>query len=299
MIVTLLSILGAHSIALPLSPAFPAHELQYILDQSQASMLLSSAKFESKAQEVMREGLEVKPKHIKLDKLMGAHAQEKVVLEGAKDGEGGMMLYTSGTTNRPVSVKSIHNIQLAHSFSERSPTTPISNDSTSPVPHRSMDLLSVRSPPPRPPTTPYPRDHKRYLCAPLCRILNRVPIPLQCDRSVGAIRFALRLTFTISKIQTHHIFYCRAYSIQPPSILFLRALTGAENSRQKSNLPPTPPPQHLWLCRSAYAYKESLVRPLIRQCPPRALRHDRSRHGSLLRPPFLLSRRRLSRVAIA
>lgn len=103
-LVTLLSILGAHSIALPLSPAFPSHELQYILEQSQASLLLSSAKFEGKALEVLNEGLETNPKLVKIEKKMSGAEHVKIVLEGPSDGEGGVMLYTSGTTNRPVSV---------------------------------------------------------------------------------------------------------------------------------------------------------------------------------------------------
>lgn len=100
---TLLSILGTHSIALPLSPAFPPHELQYILDHSQTSMLLFSNKFEGKAVEVLKQGLEGSPKHVKLGKKLGGATYEKVTLEDPTDGEGGMMLYTSGTTNRPVS----------------------------------------------------------------------------------------------------------------------------------------------------------------------------------------------------
>jgi malonyl-CoA/methylmalonyl-CoA synthetase len=111
--VTLLSIFGAHSIALPLSPAFPAHELQYIMDQSQASMLLSSAKFDGKAQEVMKEGLEAKPQHIKLEKKLGDSEHEKVTLQDSTDGDGGMMLYTSGTTNRPVSLNARRRSTLA------------------------------------------------------------------------------------------------------------------------------------------------------------------------------------------
>ena len=103
-VVTFLSILGAHSIALPLSPAFPAHELQYIMDQSQASMLLSSAKFAIKAQEVLKEDLSTHPKHIKLEKKLGGADHAKVNLEGTRDSGGGMMLYTSGTTNRPVCI---------------------------------------------------------------------------------------------------------------------------------------------------------------------------------------------------
>lgn len=65
-------------------------------------MLVSSEKFEGKAEEVLREKLEKVPKYVKLEKKMGGGAHAKVTLEGPEDGEGGMMLYTSGTTNRPV-----------------------------------------------------------------------------------------------------------------------------------------------------------------------------------------------------
>jgi malonyl-CoA/methylmalonyl-CoA synthetase len=104
--VTLLSIIGAHSIALPLSPAFPPHELQYIMDHSQASMLLTSGKFKEKAQQVIDEGLEGTPKLISLEKRRGeSTSQEDVQLDGSSEGAGGMMLYTSGTTARPVRYK--------------------------------------------------------------------------------------------------------------------------------------------------------------------------------------------------
>lgn len=70
-------------------------------------MLLSSEKFEGKAEEVLKEKLEKAPKHIKLEKKMGGGAHTSVTLEGPEDGEGGMMLYTSGTTNRPVRIPSL------------------------------------------------------------------------------------------------------------------------------------------------------------------------------------------------
>ncbi|KAL8717018.1 MAG: hypothetical protein Q9225_005706 [Loekoesia sp. 1 TL-2023] len=50
-----------NSIAVPLSSSFPASELRYILDNSEPLMLLSSAKFQSKAEEVLKEGLGNKP----------------------------------------------------------------------------------------------------------------------------------------------------------------------------------------------------------------------------------------------
>ncbi|RFU30886.1 hypothetical protein B7463_g5461, partial [Scytalidium lignicola] len=103
-VVTLLSIFATHSIALPLSPAFPVHELQYILDQSESSMLLSSSKFEAKAQEVVKPGLVSNPKHVKLEKKMVGGAGGQIVFEGSTESDGGMMLYTSGTTNRPKGV---------------------------------------------------------------------------------------------------------------------------------------------------------------------------------------------------
>ena len=69
--------------------------------------MLSSEKFEGKAEEVLKEKLERAPKHIKLEKKMGGGVHTKVTLEGPEDSEGGMMLYTSGTTNRPVRIPSI------------------------------------------------------------------------------------------------------------------------------------------------------------------------------------------------
>lgn len=101
---TLLSIFGVNAIALPLSAPFPANELKYIMDQSQASMLLSSKKFRKKSEEVLATGLEGSPKHIMLEKIMSSESVEKVELSGESEGKAGMMLYTSGTTNRPVSV---------------------------------------------------------------------------------------------------------------------------------------------------------------------------------------------------
>ena len=99
---TLLAILAARSIAVPLSPAFPAPELQYILNHSEAMMLLSSVKFTSIAQEVLRTELDVEPIFLLLAKFQGGGAHEKVALEKSKPGGAGLMLYTSGTTNRPV-----------------------------------------------------------------------------------------------------------------------------------------------------------------------------------------------------
>ncbi|GAB1310265.1 Malonyl synthetase [Madurella fahalii] len=103
-VVTLLAILAAKSIAVPLSPAFPAPELQYIVNHSEALMLLSSAKFAPKAQEVLRTELDAEPIYLQIDKFQGGGEHQNVTLEKTDSDSPGMMLYTSGTTNRPKGV---------------------------------------------------------------------------------------------------------------------------------------------------------------------------------------------------
>lgn len=106
---TLLSILASNAIAVPMSPAFPAHELQYIVNQSAALMLLASDKYQEKAQEVLKEGLEHQPISAKVEKRFeAAPSSSGVELNAVPDEKGGMMLYTSGTTNRPVRRSSKH-----------------------------------------------------------------------------------------------------------------------------------------------------------------------------------------------
>ncbi|KAL8719828.1 MAG: hypothetical protein Q9181_008012 [Wetmoreana brouardii] len=83
---------------------FPASELRYILDNSEALILLSSAKLQSKADEILKEGLETRLIAGTVEKKFeGSQASESVQLEPISDDKSGMMLYTSGTTSRPVS----------------------------------------------------------------------------------------------------------------------------------------------------------------------------------------------------
>jgi acyl-CoA synthetase (AMP-forming)/AMP-acid ligase II len=99
----MLAIFAARSIAVPLAPAFPIPELQYILNHSEASLLVSSSKFGSKAIDVLATELPAKPAFLQLEKHCGGSPRDEVVLEETCPEKEGMMLYTSGTTSRPVS----------------------------------------------------------------------------------------------------------------------------------------------------------------------------------------------------
>ncbi len=101
--VTFLSILAHDAVALPLSQGFPANELRYIVENSQAAIFLSTTKFEHKANEVLYGELEHKPLLKVSDKIeAGAERNGEIKLEATTRNNGGFMLYTSGTTSRPV-----------------------------------------------------------------------------------------------------------------------------------------------------------------------------------------------------
>ncbi|KIX07014.1 uncharacterized protein Z518_04990 [Rhinocladiella mackenziei CBS 650.93] len=104
-VVTFLSILSHDAIALPLAHTHPSSELRYILENSEAALFLSTEKFQDKAKEVVKEGLNHTPKLEILSKIeTGAVSAENVKFSGQSIDHGGFMLYTSGTTNRPKGV---------------------------------------------------------------------------------------------------------------------------------------------------------------------------------------------------
>lgn len=120
--VTLLSIFACDNIAVPLSSGFPASELRYILENSEAVTLVSSRKFEDKAAEVLREGLDhlpSKPDLSIVEKRRHGSGQDEVQLVPLPMNKGGMMLYTSGTTSRPVCIPPTYSLRHAYSFRRR------------------------------------------------------------------------------------------------------------------------------------------------------------------------------------
>jgi len=80
-------------------------------------MLLSSEKFQSQADDVLKEGMETKPINYKQDKIMMGKTDDYVTLEEPTSDKGGMMLYTSGTTNRPKGVLLPQDVLTAQSRS--------------------------------------------------------------------------------------------------------------------------------------------------------------------------------------
>jgi malonyl-CoA/methylmalonyl-CoA synthetase len=102
--VTFLAILAHEAIALPLSHSFPASELRYLLENSESKLLLSTSKFATKAKEILKEGMLYKPVLSITGEVEWASSgnNESIEVDGASSGLGGFMLYTSGTTSRPV-----------------------------------------------------------------------------------------------------------------------------------------------------------------------------------------------------
>lgn len=117
--VTLLSCLASNAIAVPLAPSFPASELRYILNHSQALALLSTPKFDKLAKDVLSDGLDTAPISAQVAKMeQGSQSTSSVELTGSADtAEGGMMLYTSGTTARPKGVLLSHLTLIAQAQS--------------------------------------------------------------------------------------------------------------------------------------------------------------------------------------
>ncbi len=117
-IVTLLSIIASGAIAVPLAPAFPTNELQTILNDCSATMLLSSEYYHKKASEILQAGVKKPPVLETLSRPthpLKASPTEMTTFEtGQGTDRSGLMLYTSGTTGRPVRLNHCIQTKDAH-----------------------------------------------------------------------------------------------------------------------------------------------------------------------------------------
>lgn len=165
MIVMLLSILSADAVALPLSPAFPTSELKYVLDNSEAVMLLATETCSLKAREVLNSDLlNSLSCDIRSDLGNEPVTNTATELEDVDENhlQGGVILYTSGTTSRPVSPftrLSFNLLQygcMSNRVIERSSDPPISNNYASKITYKSMELHTKRSSSPSSTFTPHP-----------------------------------------------------------------------------------------------------------------------------------------------
>ncbi|KAH0566036.1 hypothetical protein GP486_000557 [Trichoglossum hirsutum] len=122
-VVTLLSILANQSIAVPLAATLPVVELRYLLSKCQASMLLLKPQDDSrdvlmalKEELVTREigGVPVEGFH---EKSEANFTLKDLQWEDMAEAEGGIMLFTSGTTSRPKGVLLPQSVLTAQSRS--------------------------------------------------------------------------------------------------------------------------------------------------------------------------------------
>jgi malonyl-CoA/methylmalonyl-CoA synthetase len=143
--VIFLAILAHEAIALPLSHSFPASELRYLIENSNAKLFLSTPTLKKKADEAAEVGLQQKPLLSVVDQIKrGSTGELTVEMVEASTGRGGLMLYTSGTTSRPVGIKLLHRQRKLHAdcLPERSALKHCRHHSTGQILDGSMEICT-------------------------------------------------------------------------------------------------------------------------------------------------------------
>ena len=98
-----MSIIASGAIAVPLAPSFPISELKYVVDHCEANILFASGKNWDKTQELLKNTESESLSVFRVEELFSNEQKgAQVRLEEAHINDG-MMLYTSGTTSKPVS----------------------------------------------------------------------------------------------------------------------------------------------------------------------------------------------------
>ena len=176
-VVILLSILSAGGIAVPLSPASPVGELKYILEDSQAKTLIATEKYAQKARDVLS-AVDWKPEL----KIRGKTESRVGSMLDIETGDiryptvevtgGGLMLYTSGTTSRPVCMYLVLCGRLTRI--ERRVAVSDSPHRAGEVTGQSMGVFIFGLRPPSPPAASYSRDGQCAVSPAASRVMHRV-----------------------------------------------------------------------------------------------------------------------------
>ena len=257
---TFLSILACDSIAVPLSSGFPASELRYILENSEAVTLLSSGKFQEKAEEVLKEGLDHLPRKPVLnvvEKRLTGNGEDEVKLVPLPMTKGGMMLYTSGTTSRPVYTLILHSKIAADASTERRSPSGKGPHSPSRITTQSLAIHLTRPPPSRPSSPSHPWRRQCPPHTPFCRLNYRVHVPFQRRRGLGAPSGAFHAR---QEQGAHYIPDSRPYNIQPLPLFIRQAIRTYAGSCKESFIAGKFTPQHLRIRGTTNAYEKVMDR---------------------------------------
>jgi amino acid adenylation domain-containing protein len=109
MVVGLLGILKSGAAYAPLDPALPKERLQFILQDAEASVILTQSSLLASAQEFVST-FETKPKLVCLDseELFASHPAKEDLKKGVTATDTAYVIYTSGSTGKPKGVQISH-----------------------------------------------------------------------------------------------------------------------------------------------------------------------------------------------
>ena len=196
--------------------------------------LLSSGKFKDKAEDVLKEGLEHlqrKPVLNVVEKRLTGNGQDEVQLVPLPMTKSGIMLYTSGTTSRPVYTILPHSVITANISTERRLTSGESPQSPSRITSQSLAIHPTGSPPSCPAPSSYPWHRQRPPHSSFCRLDHRILVPIQCRRGLGA---PSRTVHTGQEQGTHYFPDCRPDNIQSLPLVIRQALRTSATRCQTS-----------------------------------------------------------------
>lgn len=208
-------------------------------------------------------------------------------IDSASLDKGGMMLYTSGTTSRPVSLVQRDLILLMHEWAcsdieiERSPHPSVSVNGTINVAHRSVEIQHRGPPPPSPSSPPHPRNGEWYPNAPSgwfdCRIHVALHAGKRVEQTCNALLPRAKKRFLYPP--ENHLPHRRAHNIHPSHGRIHWSANTYAGSSKRSDFSRQSEAQYLRLRSAANADKARMAGFKPRQRPSRTIRYDGDRNG--------------------